>query len=288
MAHVIGIADIFLKGVLNAPEGSSKDLSDKLLDINEKGKTYLRDTTKPVGDACRDDGTLKDADEMVWLNLPTELKAPQKDFHERYDYEPGSESESTRDNLPTAKVTLILWIYSSLLLTFEFHSAKKSNFESESTWIPWVWRWDNNPTKAHEGGHESSSWCSFDQTILTLCIEKKHTQIFDSDDEKSILTFSCKHTLESSEEESQDFQHRSKKAKKTSSGTETQRWMQSDVASIDETGSEDNSEPELKENKEGAKYKVCTVLLRYWWLMLTNMTTNKDGRQRKDPTKAHS
>jgi hypothetical protein len=30
------------------------------------------DTSKPVGDACRDDGTLKDAKEMDWLNSPTE------------------------------------------------------------------------------------------------------------------------------------------------------------------------------------------------------------------------
>ena len=97
-----------MKGVPKAPEGSSKDLSDKLLDINEKGKTYLRDATKPIGDACRDDGTLKDADEMVWPNSPTELEAPQKDFRDWYDDEPGSESKSTRDNLPTAKVTLIL------------------------------------------------------------------------------------------------------------------------------------------------------------------------------------
>ena len=67
----------------------------------------MRDATKPVGDACCDDGTLKDADEMVWPNLPTELEAPQKDFREWYD-EPGSESESTGDNLPTDKVTLIL------------------------------------------------------------------------------------------------------------------------------------------------------------------------------------
>ena len=67
----------------------------------------MRDATKPVGDACCDDGTLKDADKMVWPNSPTELEAPQKDFREWYD-ELGSESESTGDNLPTDKVTLIL------------------------------------------------------------------------------------------------------------------------------------------------------------------------------------
>ena len=29
------------------------------------------DTSKPVGDACREDGTLKDAGEMEWPDSPT-------------------------------------------------------------------------------------------------------------------------------------------------------------------------------------------------------------------------
>jgi hypothetical protein len=106
VAHIIGIADILLKGVLKVPPGywSSKNISDEVLDTNEKEKTYLRDVTKPVGNACHDDGTLKDADEMVWPDSLTKLEVPQKDICEWYDYECSSESESMRWSLPTAKV----------------------------------------------------------------------------------------------------------------------------------------------------------------------------------------
>lgn len=41
--------------------------------INTKN---LKDTTKPDGEACNADGTLKDASEMEWLNSPTDLAAP--------------------------------------------------------------------------------------------------------------------------------------------------------------------------------------------------------------------
>jgi hypothetical protein len=70
----------------------------------------LRDVTKPVGDACRDDGTLKDADEMVWPNSPTEPEAPQMDFHEwpGYDYEPEIRDESIQDDPSSIKVNCVL------------------------------------------------------------------------------------------------------------------------------------------------------------------------------------
>ena len=87
---MIQLADILLKGILKAPEGSSKNKSDEFLDGNEEGKTYMRDMTKPVGDACCDDGMLKDVDEMQWPDLLTKLEAPQTGFAEPYpDYEPG-------------------------------------------------------------------------------------------------------------------------------------------------------------------------------------------------------
>ena len=91
-----------MKGIPKAPELSNKNKSNdsEFIDTNE-GKTYLRDTTKPVGDACRDDGTLKDADEMEWPNSPTELEAPN-DFPECHhdDYEPGFQVNSQRDSTP--------------------------------------------------------------------------------------------------------------------------------------------------------------------------------------------
>jgi hypothetical protein len=40
--------------------------------LNEPGKTYSKDIEKPDGDACRKDGTLKDADELYWPDSPSD------------------------------------------------------------------------------------------------------------------------------------------------------------------------------------------------------------------------
>ena len=112
MVPIIQTADILLfKGIPKAPEGSSKNKSDELMDTNE-GKTYLRDMTKPVGNACRDDGTLKDADELEWPDSPTEITAPQNDW-DQHDYEPAPHPEGKFDQRsrsstpPQAEVTFI-------------------------------------------------------------------------------------------------------------------------------------------------------------------------------------
>ena len=47
----------------NISESSNQDQDEN---------TYIMDISKPVGDACREDGTLKDAKEMDWPNSPTE------------------------------------------------------------------------------------------------------------------------------------------------------------------------------------------------------------------------
>jgi len=59
----------------------------------------MRDMTKPVGDACRDDGTLKDADELEFPDSPTDLVAPLHDFAEwhDHDYEPAPHPEGEFD-----------------------------------------------------------------------------------------------------------------------------------------------------------------------------------------------
>ena len=62
-------------------EGSSKNKSNELLDTNEGKKTYMRDMTKPVSDACRDDGTLKDANELEWPESPSEIVTQQEYFN---------------------------------------------------------------------------------------------------------------------------------------------------------------------------------------------------------------
>jgi hypothetical protein len=40
--------------------------------LNEPEKTYFKDTGKPDGEACREDGTLKDVDELVWPDSPSD------------------------------------------------------------------------------------------------------------------------------------------------------------------------------------------------------------------------
>ena len=107
---------ILFEGVTKAPGVSSKNISNKLLDTNEKEKPYLRDAAKPVGDACRDDGTLKDANEIDWLNSPSELE-PRNDFHTSDGYDLMDSmyvSESEEGNLV------------NLILAFDFISYSHS------------------------------------------------------------------------------------------------------------------------------------------------------------------
>ena len=97
---------------------------------------------------------------------------------------------------------------------------------------------------------------------------KKITQILNSDDEKSIPR---KRALESSLNSDEESQHKSKKA-----STETQHRKRSDAVSVDGTnGSEDDLEPEMNENQEGAKNKVCIVQV----LMMADITNKHDNKQ---------
>lgn len=52
--------------------GHSKNKSDVGSSSNGHENAYLMDMSKPEGDACREDGTLKDASEMEWPDSPTE------------------------------------------------------------------------------------------------------------------------------------------------------------------------------------------------------------------------
>ena len=61
--------------VLNNIAGSSQNTSDKPSDSNEKGKTYTYDPTKPVGEACNENGTLRETSELEWPDSPTEPNA---------------------------------------------------------------------------------------------------------------------------------------------------------------------------------------------------------------------
>ena len=55
---------------VNSTVGSSKRISDSSL--NGKENTYLKDPTKPDGEACNNDRTLKNASELEWLDSPSQ------------------------------------------------------------------------------------------------------------------------------------------------------------------------------------------------------------------------
>ena len=62
-----------------------------------------KDTSKPDGEACRADGTLKDADEMEWPNLPSEdITIPQQ----KCLLEAGSGSEDQAISKKKARVSI--------------------------------------------------------------------------------------------------------------------------------------------------------------------------------------
>ena len=99
-----------MKGILQAPEleWSSKNKSNELLDTNKKKKTYMRDMTKPVGDACHDDGTLKDADELVWPESPSEIVAQQTFEEWPHVDEPAPHPEGEFDRWPWSPTPLVV------------------------------------------------------------------------------------------------------------------------------------------------------------------------------------
>lgn len=55
------------------------------------------DTSKPLGDACRDDGTLKDASEMVWPNSPTDDNQREL-IDDQFEYNRALNEDQFRDN----------------------------------------------------------------------------------------------------------------------------------------------------------------------------------------------
>ena len=58
----------------------------------------LKDASKPDGEACNDDGTLKEASEMDWPDSPTDLAAPatlKRRAHS--DDESGGDGEDEKD-----------------------------------------------------------------------------------------------------------------------------------------------------------------------------------------------
>ena len=72
---------------------------------------YLMDTSKPIGDACREDGTLKDANEMDWPDSPTQFDHHQALIEEQFreledvtELELPASTGSEADEAPKVKV----------------------------------------------------------------------------------------------------------------------------------------------------------------------------------------
>jgi len=46
---------------------------------------FLKDMSKPEGEACNPDGMLKDAEQIEWLNSPLDLNQDKCTLHDEYD-----------------------------------------------------------------------------------------------------------------------------------------------------------------------------------------------------------
>ena len=66
-----------LTGIVDTLENiprSNEHILEHVSSENGKGKIYFKDSSKPDGDACNDDSTLKDASELEWPDSPSENK----------------------------------------------------------------------------------------------------------------------------------------------------------------------------------------------------------------------
>ena len=107
---------------LGNPSSLGTNISeDTLNSSSSKHETYHIDISKPDGDACREDGTLKDASEMEWLNSPTDncfqtppgLQEYSDHSHLEWPSESGTKKkrkhlESEPEESPNAKVSFII------------------------------------------------------------------------------------------------------------------------------------------------------------------------------------
>lgn len=70
------------------------------------GSTHLKDVSKPDGEACCDDGTLKDASEMEWVHSPTQSDTvPHGEKRKQTDSAPDGDVDDI-DVLPKTKVSV--------------------------------------------------------------------------------------------------------------------------------------------------------------------------------------
>ena len=112
-------------GIVTTASGNPSSLGLSISEDASSSKqdgNYLKDTSKPNGDACQEDSTLKDADEMQWLDSPTgqnlslapslELEFPRSPSeHDTPSVNQKRNldiSESDADEAPKAKVSYMI------------------------------------------------------------------------------------------------------------------------------------------------------------------------------------
>jgi hypothetical protein len=95
-------------------DGDSEAMDDVTQENTNNGERIYKDYSKPDGKACQDDGTLKDASELVWPNSPSDPNPHDWDLGELEEVlilkrkSPSDEDESgygNHDELPKVKAS---------------------------------------------------------------------------------------------------------------------------------------------------------------------------------------
>ena len=86
----IVISDFQNPTTLNVANGNASESS---LGLEGAGQNYFKDSSKPDGDACCEDSTLKDVSEMEWPNSPSET-----DFRDDTNLDGNSHRETSEDS----------------------------------------------------------------------------------------------------------------------------------------------------------------------------------------------
>ncbi|KIL54867.1 hypothetical protein M378DRAFT_182392 [Amanita muscaria Koide BX008] len=124
---------------------SSKSLPKASSSLNEHEEvSYVKDAIKPVGEAVREDGTLKDASEMDWPHSPSEYNGPSLAAVAEYDAGVRSEtrkwggseqieSDLGANELPKTKKRVDIWAVDSNSANGDDASSDNDSGKSNKT-----------------------------------------------------------------------------------------------------------------------------------------------------------
>ena len=73
---------------------ANRNMSESSSEIESASNNYFKDFSKPDGDTCHEDGTLKDASEMEWPNSPSE-----SNFRDDSNLNDDSHCEASEDSI---------------------------------------------------------------------------------------------------------------------------------------------------------------------------------------------